>query len=646
MKVLQIKRHHGSNGIGSSQAHLLALLVGLSLIRGVMYGAITPPWQAPDEPKHFEHIVLLYKERRPVTTADASPAIQREIISSMWMHDYPAYYPYFRSIPAEPPASFRDVWWDAITSLDQPPLYYVVAALPYLLVSKEDIVIRLYTARLVSAVMGTLTVAFAFLIGKELFPTDAFFQIAIPMFVTFVPMHSFIAASVNNDNLVNLLVSGLLYILLLTFKRGLSWVKLLVLGVFLVLATQTKRTGYIGLPLVLVALSIHAWRVIGRKSSIRKKLVLIPSVVLLLGGMVMLLFIPGNSAGWAKVKVASGTRCADDALFGSYSICVGDRTEPWAFIYQAIGQPDPRNLGGKTVTLGAWVRSETGSQQGWLRLYDGVGYYRKAFTATNDWQFCSLQAILNKDATQLRIDLSPGDVARLYYDGLVLAEGLYSERVTPIFADSLLKTGTWGNQPFLNLAENGSGEIPSLSLRPRIAQALVMLRLPPSAIEFVLDRKFYTTYYANIFLRFVKMLFIDFWANFGWLALPLNRWWYLVIAIASVTSQLGLIVFVLRIMRSAKTMPAWQIYYILLSVACVVLAVGWALLRQTPPHVARPQGRYLYTAVIPFGVLFMLGLFELVPRPHHRNLLLACFGGFLLLDSVSLFCYIIPFFYH
>jgi hypothetical protein len=30
----------------------LALLLALSLIRGVLYSAVTPPWQAPDEPGH------------------------------------------------------------------------------------------------------------------------------------------------------------------------------------------------------------------------------------------------------------------------------------------------------------------------------------------------------------------------------------------------------------------------------------------------------------------------------------------------------------------------------------------------------------------------------------------------------------------
>ena len=40
--------------LAKSYRQTLALLVALALIRGLIYLSVFPPWQAPDEPAHFE----------------------------------------------------------------------------------------------------------------------------------------------------------------------------------------------------------------------------------------------------------------------------------------------------------------------------------------------------------------------------------------------------------------------------------------------------------------------------------------------------------------------------------------------------------------------------------------------------------------
>lgn len=45
-----------------SDRAFLALLIALALLKGILYTAITPPWQAPDEPKYLEHLWLVHEK--------------------------------------------------------------------------------------------------------------------------------------------------------------------------------------------------------------------------------------------------------------------------------------------------------------------------------------------------------------------------------------------------------------------------------------------------------------------------------------------------------------------------------------------------------------------------------------------------------
>lgn len=60
--------------LGRWDNRILVLLLAVFLARGVIYLAVIPPWQAPDEPKHFEYVNLLYQERRLLSQKDVSPS--------------------------------------------------------------------------------------------------------------------------------------------------------------------------------------------------------------------------------------------------------------------------------------------------------------------------------------------------------------------------------------------------------------------------------------------------------------------------------------------------------------------------------------------------------------------------------------------
>jgi len=89
----------------------LLLLLALSLVRGLLYLAIIPPWQGPDEPRHFEYARLIADRGRLVTKRDLSPALQEGVIRSMVEHDFWrfgfAYYGYDRYISRPSTTSAR-----------------------------------------------------------------------------------------------------------------------------------------------------------------------------------------------------------------------------------------------------------------------------------------------------------------------------------------------------------------------------------------------------------------------------------------------------------------------------------------------------------------------------------------------------------
>ena len=67
---------------------ILFLLIAISLVQGFIYSAIIPPWQAPDEPRHFEYVKLLYEKRRLVGWGDVTPSVEQEIIASIGAAEY------------------------------------------------------------------------------------------------------------------------------------------------------------------------------------------------------------------------------------------------------------------------------------------------------------------------------------------------------------------------------------------------------------------------------------------------------------------------------------------------------------------------------------------------------------------------------
>ena len=238
----------------------MALLLALSLVRGFLYLAVVPPWQGPDEPRHFEYARLIADRRRLVTMRDLSPALQADVLHSMADHDFWRFgFAYYDYDPTRPPRTFEEVWpGDFAHQVHQPALYYVGAAIAALLAPGNDVQLDLYAMRFYSLLVGLLTLIVVYRAAAELFPEDAFLRLAIPAFVALLPMNTFLMSMVSNDALAELLVSVMVWRTIRLLRLGFTPARAAEVMLWAVLAIFSKLTALVAIPIALIGILL-AW---------------------------------------------------------------------------------------------------------------------------------------------------------------------------------------------------------------------------------------------------------------------------------------------------------------------------------------------------------------------------------------------------
>jgi 4-amino-4-deoxy-L-arabinose transferase-like glycosyltransferase len=218
---------------------ILAAIVLAYVILGVLYATLTPPWQVPDEPAHYNYVRYLVEERRlPVLRmGDYDQAYLEEIKGSQFSPEYP-----IDSIRYE---------------FHQPPLYYLVLAPIYALSGGALVPIRLF-----SVLLGAGVLLVAYLVGKALYPDRAWPALGITAFIAFIPQHIAMNAGVENDALAELLLAIVLLRLIrwLRSEEPHSPGQHVQTGVVIGLGLLTKTTAYIAVPLAAIAAGLKFWQ--------------------------------------------------------------------------------------------------------------------------------------------------------------------------------------------------------------------------------------------------------------------------------------------------------------------------------------------------------------------------------------------------
>ena len=214
----------------------LAALLLAYLAAGVAFAIFTPPWQAPDEPAHYNYVRHLAEGRGlPVLLPGDYPHEYLEAIKA-------------RRFPGDMPLT------PLRYEFHQPPLYYLLAAPVYRLFGGA-----LLPLRLLSVLLGGMLLWAIWRLVRTALSGREGLALTTAAFAAFLPMHVAFAAAVNNDILAELWLALGAWGLLCYVVGGRQHESRLLLATGLVigLGLLTKTSAYVLLPLALAAVILR-----------------------------------------------------------------------------------------------------------------------------------------------------------------------------------------------------------------------------------------------------------------------------------------------------------------------------------------------------------------------------------------------------
>lgn len=142
---------------------------------------------------------------------------------------------------------------------------------------------------------------------------------------------------------------------------------------------------------------------------------------------------------------------------------------------------------------------------------------------------------------------------------------------------------------------------------------------------------------------FNNELFKSFWIKFGWAMFTLKPVYYFIIKIACILAVIGLMVFLIRLVLRRKSFsPALKRAFFTLIVANLVVLTAYYLYWGLGYRNVTAQGRHLFISLSAWAILFVLGWKELLSERMRVFVYPFLVMGFILLDGISLFGYILP----
>lgn len=245
------------------------LLLLLTFFNAILFSFLTPIWHGPDEQAHFaqvQHIAETGKEH----LQDINNLSLEIYLSEKWLgterdkmgknqytHRPQHNLAYTQTLIGEYESriqAFPFLYRLTLVKREStryPPLFYYLSAAFYRLHYQGSLIDRVFVSRFASILMGVFTVYFALKLARLVFPKNQLTSLTAAMLVSFQPMFSFLTASVNSDNLMNLLFTIFLFHCALIIKsQKVSRCSILILALVIVALKFTKPHFVIALPIV------------------------------------------------------------------------------------------------------------------------------------------------------------------------------------------------------------------------------------------------------------------------------------------------------------------------------------------------------------------------------------------------------------
>jgi len=253
----------------------------VALLNAACWSLVTPPFQTPDETDHFAYVKQL-AETGELPSSGSEQVSSEEIGVLLGLRAFRVRQePQVHTIASR--QEQRELQNDltlaagggvrgspaAGVAASQPPLYYALEAIPYVIAVHGSELVRLQLMRLVSALFAGLTAMFVFLFVREALPAAPWSWTVAGLAVAFAPLLGLMSGSVNPDSLLFAVSAAVFYALARAFRRGLTPRMAAAIGALTALGFLTKLN-FIGLApgvlLGLLVLSARAARTSGRSA--------------------------------------------------------------------------------------------------------------------------------------------------------------------------------------------------------------------------------------------------------------------------------------------------------------------------------------------------------------------------------------------
>ncbi len=208
----------------------------LALVRGGLYASLMPPWGLIDEEQHMHYIQHIVEYQSPPIVGETY--LSPEIIESAFAVQR---WEKFRW-PTPPSQNPQDMGLEGHSYEGyQPPLFYVVLA-PLYAILPEPILVKMYALRWACVGLSLLTVWFAYLTAKEIFPKQPMLPYFICLLLVVIPERTASVSRINNDVLLEVIAAFFILVCTWSTLRGLSVRYSQLLGVSLGLGVLTKAS--------------------------------------------------------------------------------------------------------------------------------------------------------------------------------------------------------------------------------------------------------------------------------------------------------------------------------------------------------------------------------------------------------------------
>ena len=252
----------------AAQPRALWACTAVGLAHALVWAALIPTFQGPDEPVHVgytQYIAETGDLPRPLSPYYTPPEDADALFGSLrWsLTEDPNWSPaHHRDLvnTLDDPGLSREDERGAGYAANNPALYYVLTALPYRAAAGRGLLDRIFAMRVFSALFAAATVAFVFLFLRGLLPRHPWSWTIGSLAVALQPVAAFIGGTVNNDTMLWTASAALFWLVARGFRRGLTLPLGVAIGAALATALLTKGGSYGLVPGTVVALAVMFWR--------------------------------------------------------------------------------------------------------------------------------------------------------------------------------------------------------------------------------------------------------------------------------------------------------------------------------------------------------------------------------------------------